>query len=95
MSIWERIRLILYLKDEDRALALLLCEMPDHFDNGLKNYTPHVICDYVFKLAQEFSSFYAACHIMSEEDKALKNSRLALCIQTYKQIELCLGCFGD
>ncbi len=78
----------------DRALALLLSELPDHFDGTLNNYTPHILCDYAFKLAQEFSSFYGNCHILSEENEALKTSRLALCQQTHKQLSLILGLLG-
>ncbi|MCB1532874.1 MAG: arginine--tRNA ligase [Alphaproteobacteria bacterium] len=82
------------IQDQDRALALLLTELPDHFVLALKNYTPHVLCDYAFKLAQAFSSFYASCHILSEEDAALRGSRLALCDLVQKQLALILGLLG-
>lgn len=84
----------LIIEDQSRALALLLAEFPDHFETTLKNYTPHVLCDYAYKLAQEFSSFYANCHILSEEDESLRLSRLALCKQTHSQLELILGLLG-
>ena len=80
--------------ENDRALALLLSELPDYFDGALKSYAPHILCDYAFKLAQEFSSFYGNCHILSESDEVLKTSRLALCQQTYKQISLILSLLG-
>ena len=57
----------LVLQDEDQKLARILCEFPDHFANTLKNNAPHILCEYVFNLAQSFSSFYGACHILSEE----------------------------
>ncbi len=82
------------LQDGDRALALLLSELPDYFAGALNNYTPHILCDYAYRLAQEFSSFYGNCHILSEEDEALKRSRLALCAQTRKQLVLILGLLG-
>ncbi|MGH1374874.1 MAG: arginine--tRNA ligase [Alphaproteobacteria bacterium] len=82
------------LQDADRALALLLSELPDYFGGTLNHYTPHILCDYAYKLAQEFSSFYGNCHILSEEDEAIKLSRLALCAQTYKQLILILGLLG-
>ncbi|MCK5374237.1 MAG: arginine--tRNA ligase, partial [Alphaproteobacteria bacterium] len=75
-------------------LALLLAEYPDHFDGALKNYTPHILCDYVYRLAQEFSSFYGNCHILSEEDEALKNSYFALCQHAHKQLIEILGLIG-
>ena len=80
--------------DEDRVLALLLAEMPDIFKLSLRHYAPHHLCDYAYRLAQEFSRFYAACHILSEENKELQASRLALAAQTAKQIRLVLGCMG-
>jgi len=82
------------MEDAVRPLALLLAEFPDHFENTLKNYTPHVLCDYAYKLAQEFSSFYANCHILSKENKELRNSRLALCEKTRTQLVLILGMLG-
>ncbi len=82
------------ITDKDRALAFLLSELPDHFDSAMKLYAPHILCDYAFKLAQEFSSFYGNCHILSESDEALKLSRLALCQQTYKQLSLILNLLG-
>ncbi len=82
------------LQEGDRSLVLLLAELPDHFDMALKNYTPHVLCEYAYRLAQEFSSFYGNCHILSEEDEAVRASRLALCLLTYRQLKLVLGVLG-
>lgn len=82
------------VQDEDRSLALLLAEFPDHFELALKNYTPHVLCDYAFKLAQAFSSFYGSCHILSEDNEALRGSRLALCDLVQKHITLILELLG-
>ncbi|HBR68306.1 MAG TPA: arginine--tRNA ligase [Rhodospirillaceae bacterium] len=82
------------LQDADKTLALLLTELPDAFDGALRNYTPHLLCDYAYRLATAFSSFYAACHILSEADEALRASRLALCEITQRQLELVLGLLG-
>ncbi len=90
----ENIAAEFFIRDEDRALALLLTELPDYFTVALRDYTPHVLCDYAYKLAQEFSSFYAACHIISEKDEALKASRLALCALTYRQLAFILDLLG-
>jgi arginyl-tRNA synthetase len=82
------------IKDEDRPLVLALCELPDHFEGALRHYTPHILCDYAFKLSQVFSSFYASCHILSEMDDSLRSSRLALCELTSKQLKLLLELLG-
>ncbi|MGH6740331.1 MAG: arginine--tRNA ligase, partial [Bradyrhizobium sp.] len=80
--------------DADRPLSLLLTEFPDIFDAALRHYAPHHLCDYAFRLAQQFSSFYAACHILSETDGALKQSRLALCALTVHTLETALNLLG-
>lgn len=82
------------IEETDRALALLLSEMPDHFTLALRHYTPHVLCDYAYRLAQEFSSFYGRCHILSEENEALRSSRLSLCALTFRQLALVLDVLG-
>lgn len=84
----------LCIQEADRPLALLLTEFPDHFALALTNNTPHVLCDYVYKLAQAFSSFYGNCHILSESDDSVRASRLALCARTYAQIEIVLALLG-
>lgn len=84
----------LVIEEADRPLALLLGEFPDHFELTLKHYTPHVLCDYAYKLAQSFSSFYGNCHILSEENESLRASRLALCDGVQKQLALILDLLG-
>lgn len=80
--------------DADRALTLLLCELPDHFETALTNYAPYVLCDYAYRLAQEFSSFYGNCHILSEEDADVRGARLRLCALTHRQLCMIVNVLG-
>ncbi len=82
------------LQEPERRLALLLCEMPDHIAMAARNYAPHILCDYAYKVAQEFSSFYGNCHILSETDEALRGSRLALCALTHRHLQVILSLLG-
>lgn len=82
------------LQEGDRKLALLMTELPEVFAAGLRNYAPHVLCDYAYRLAQEFSSFYGNCHILSEADEALKQSRLQLCRMALAQLSLLMDLMG-
>lgn len=84
----------LALTDVERPLALLLTQFPEVFKLSVKNYAPHVLCDYAFNVAQAFSSFYGNCHILSEEDEMLKNSRLTLCALTLRTLEQILDLLG-
>jgi arginyl-tRNA synthetase len=64
---------------EERALALQLLALPDAMTAAEEKRAPNILCDYAFELAQAFSRFYAAHHILSESDEALKAARLGLC----------------
>jgi arginyl-tRNA synthetase len=78
----------------ERELVLLL----DAFDNALKETylkrAPNILADHVYRLAQGFSKFYAACPVLVGEDAVLKASRLGLVSLTLKQLELGLDLMG-
>jgi arginyl-tRNA synthetase len=82
------------VSDGDRALALLLTELPEAFELALRNLMPHYLCDYAYRVAQQFSSFYGSCHILSEPDAELRASRLALCALAAAQLGLVLELLG-
>jgi arginyl-tRNA synthetase len=58
---------------------LALDAFPAALDAAIAKRSPNILCAYAFDLAQRFSSFYAAHHILSEEDAHLRASRLAVC----------------
>ena len=64
---------------EERALALQLLALTDAMAAAADKRAPNILCDYAFELAQRFSRFYAAHHILSESDLDLKVTRLRLC----------------
>ena len=78
----------------ERELVLLLYG----FDNALKETylkrAPNILADHVYRLAQGFSKFYAACPVLVGEDVALKGSRLGLVSLTLRQLELGLDLMG-
>jgi arginyl-tRNA synthetase len=79
---------------EERDLALAILRFSDALEETLKVRAPNVMCDYAFRLAQSFSSFYAACHILSENDWTIRSSRLALCALTLRTLETSLDLLG-
>ncbi|WAC48609.1 arginine--tRNA ligase [Asticcacaulis sp. SL142] len=78
----------------ERELVLLL----DGFDVALKESylkrAPNILADHVYRLAQTFSKFYAACPVLIAEEAAVKSSRLALVELTLKQLEQGLDLMG-
>ena len=61
----------------ERQLLLRLFAMPDSVQTAYDNDAMHVICDYLFKLAQDFNLFYHDCPIKDAEP-VVQAARLAL-----------------
>ncbi len=61
----------------ERQLMLRLYSMPDSLQTAYDNNAPHIVCDYLFKLAQDFNLFYHDCPI-KDADEATRNSRLVM-----------------
>ncbi len=64
---------------EERGLVLRLLGLGDVMAAAEEARAPHMLCEYAFALAQDFSRFYGAHHILSESDAGLKASRLGMC----------------
>jgi len=65
---------------EERRLILQLLSLPDCLEGAEAKRAPNMLCEYAFELAQNFSRFYGAHHVLSEPDSALRASRLGLCV---------------
>jgi arginyl-tRNA synthetase len=79
---------------EERRLLLLLLALPDAMAVAETRRAPNVLCDYAFSLAQEFSRFYTAHHILSEIDAELRAARLGLCELTLRVLVKGLDLLG-
>jgi arginyl-tRNA synthetase len=79
---------------EERTLMLQLLSMGDAMLAAEEKRAPNTLCDYAFELAQKFSRFYGAHHIMSETDLDLRGQRLGLCARTLSGLTAILGLLG-
>ncbi len=79
--------------EPERHLALGLLAFPEAFDLALASLQPHRLCNYLFDLAQRFTSFYEACPVLSSEGE-LRDERLALCDLTARALSLGLSLLG-
>ncbi len=77
----------------ERHLALGVLAFPEAFDLAFVSLQPHRLCNYLFDLAQRFTSFYEACPVLSSEGK-LRDERLALCDLTARTLSLGLSLLG-
>jgi arginyl-tRNA synthetase len=54
---------------------------------------PHLITDHLYELAKAYSSFFEACPVLKAEG-AVRDSRLALCALTARQMRRGLSLLG-
>ena len=62
----------------EKRLALQLLEFPGAVVRAAEAYKPSVLADYLFQMAQLYSSFYQNSPILKSEE-SVKNARLRLC----------------
>ena len=82
------------LSDPERALMLTLDRLPHTIDEAIAKRAPNILCAFAFELARSFSCIYAAHHILSEENEALRANRLATCRLALRELETLLDLLG-
>ncbi|MGC1418916.1 MAG: arginine--tRNA ligase [Acidimicrobiales bacterium] len=87
------VRSFVLANEAERHLALGLLAFPEAFDLALASLQPHRLCNYLFDLAQRFTSFYEACPVLSSHGDLL-DERLALCDLTARTLSLGLSLLG-
>lgn len=60
------------------ALLKLLIHFPEVVEKATQKYSPNLICNYLFELAQAFNNFYESLPVLKAGSKPLKKARLAL-----------------
>lgn len=79
----------------ERAVVLSLVRFQDALEEVLVDYRPNLLCNYLFELTQEFSSFYNRpdCRVVGVEPD-LQHSRLAICDLMARTIQTGLALLG-
>jgi arginyl-tRNA synthetase len=78
----------------ERRLVLQLCRFPEAISSVAQEYRPNLLTQYLFELANSFSTFYDECPVMKEPDPALRASRLKLVDLTGRVIRQGLELLG-
>jgi arginyl-tRNA synthetase len=79
---------------EERRLVLKLLTLGDALAAAEEKRAPNMLCEYAFELAQDFSRFYGAHHVLSEADEALRAARLGLCARVLAVLTQVLDLLG-
>jgi arginyl-tRNA synthetase len=79
---------------EERQLALALLRYPIAIRGVSDALEPHRLCQFLFDLAQTFSTFVTNCQVLTAETESLRDSRLRLCALTERVMADGLGLLG-
>lgn len=77
----------------ERRLAIRLARFPDVILDAVRACKPNVLCDYLFDLAQTYSSFYQNVPFLKAEE-GVRESRVRLCDLTARTIQQGLRLLG-
>ncbi|MCP6719253.1 MAG: arginine--tRNA ligase [Patescibacteria group bacterium] len=67
------------LKEKEEIQVLkLLSQFPEVIERSAKDYSPSLLCNFLFELAQSFNTFYESLPILEAETDELKKARLSL-----------------
>ena len=69
-------------------------QLAEAIDLVLADYRPNQLTNYLFELANRFSTFYENCPVLRAETPELLASRLALCDLTAKVLRQGLALLG-
>lgn len=86
---------VLVLDDPaERDLALQIVRLPETLDLAALELRPNILADYLFGLANAFSSFFEKCPVLKAPSPERRLSRLALCDLTARALRLGLQLLG-
>jgi len=85
---------ILINEPAERALALALCRFAEAVEDVVGDFRPNLLTQYLFSLANQFSTFYDQCPVLKDVDERTKTSRLLLCDLTARVIAHGLSLLG-
>ncbi len=74
------------LSEQEITVLRKLVQFQETLEVITVEYTPNLLCNYLFELAQNFNSFYQAIPVTQEQDAQLKTFRLQLITATAQVI---------
>lgn len=82
------------LESLEKTLLLLLEQYPNEVKKAAIELNPSIICNYTFKLAQTFNSFFDKHSVANAESDEKKNLRIAICMLTANVIKNAMALLG-
>jgi arginyl-tRNA synthetase len=78
----------------EKTLLLQAEQYPSILEQAAREYNPSVVCNYAFRLAQTFNSFFDQHSVIRAESEGKKQLRLLMSAQTALILRKCLALLG-
>ena len=78
----------------ERALGMQILRLPETLEQATVEMKPNLVAEYLFELANRYSSFYSECPVLRAEEPSIRQSRLALCAATSRVLRFGLDLLG-
>ncbi|QJC29267.1 arginine--tRNA ligase [Enterobacteriaceae endosymbiont of Plateumaris rustica] len=83
-----------FSSDYEINLAINFLEFEEVILKVIKNGTPHILCNWLYKITTLFSNFYENCNILNIKNDLIKISRLKIVFTTIKFLKTGLNLLG-
>ena len=93
-SIRERCPPIALSNPAERALGVQILRLPETLELAASELKPNILTDYLFELANKFSTFFEDCPVLKAESPERRASRLALGDLTARTLKFGLDLLG-
>ncbi|VAX76931.1 Arginine--tRNA ligase [Serratia symbiotica] len=81
-------------EEHEITLAIHLLQFEEALTTVAREGKPHIMCGYLYKLAELFSSFYEHCKILNGNSEGVRQSRLKLALLTSRTLKTGLDTLG-
>ena len=78
----------------EKKLMMDLTGFNAMMEGAYTDIAPHRVCAYIYQVSNDFNSFYHATRILTEQDKAQKESWIALLHLTERVLSTCIDVLG-
>jgi arginyl-tRNA synthetase len=93
-AIREQRHAILLSHPAERALAVRVLRLPEVLELAASELKPNIVTDYLFDLANAFSTFFEECPVLKAESPERRDSRLAICDLAARTLKFGLDLLG-
>ncbi len=71
----------------ERGLGVRILRLPEVLELAAAELKPNILTDYLFDLANAFSTFFEECPVLKAESASRRDSRLAICDLTAQTLK--------